>query len=114
MLATGSLPSIFICRFCERAFKIATPSAARHFVESFTEYLESNVDHARDRENDTVATFEEFLETRRPNVGGRSIFFLGELGLNISDEAYYHPVIREMQNYAIDLIGLDNVSRILF
>jgi hypothetical protein len=77
----------------------------RHFVESFTEYLESNVDHSRDRENDTVPPFEGFLEMRRPNVGGRSLFFIGELGLNIPDEAYYHPVIREMQNHAIDLLG---------
>ena len=109
-LAIGSLPSPSICSFCERAFRIATPNAVRHFVESFTEYLESNIDHCRDRENDTVPPFEGFFEMGRDNVGGRSIFFVGELGLNIPDEAYYHPVVREMQNHAIDMIGIDNVS----
>ena len=101
---------LFICSFSERAFEIATPSAARHFVESFTEYLESNVDHARDRDNDTVAPFEGFLEMRRTNTTGRSMFFLGEMGLNIPDEAYYHPVVRELQNCTSDMIGIENVS----
>jgi len=109
-LATGSLLSSSICRFCERAFKIATPNAARHFVESFTEYLETNVDHAQDRENDIVPPLEGYLEMRRPNVGGRSLFFIGEMGFNIPDEAYYHSVIRELQDLTADLLTLDNVS----
>jgi hypothetical protein len=73
--------------------------------------LGTNIDHSRDRENDTVPPFEEYLEIRRNNAGGRSLFFGGEMGLNIPDEVYYHSVIREMQNHAIDLISLDNVSR---
>ena len=109
-LATGSLSSSSICRLCERAFKIATPNARRHFVESFTEYLESNVDHCRDRDDGIISSFEEYLETRRHNIGGRSIFFLGELGLNIPDEAYYHPAVRELQDLTSDLITFDNVS----
>ena len=108
--ATGSLPPSSICRFCERAFKIATPSAARHFVRSFAKYLESNVVHSQDRENDAISPFEGFLDYRRPNTGNTSIFFPGELGLNIPDEAYYHPIVREMQNCAIDLIAIENVS----
>ena len=109
-LASGSLPSSSICSFCERAFKIATPSATRHFLESFAEYLESNVDQARDRDNDTIAPFEGFLEMRRTNTVGRAMFFIGEQWLNVPDEAYYHPVIRELQNYACDMAGIENVS----
>lgn len=90
--------------------KIATPSAARHFFEAFTKYLETNVDHAQDRENDIVTPLEGYLEMRRPNIGGRSLFFVGEIGLNIPDEAYYHPVIKEMQGHILDLITIDNVS----
>ena len=111
-LASGSLLSSrsSIRSFCERAFKIATPSAWRHFVESYTEYLESNVVHSRDRENDTVPPFEGFLDYRRNNVGGRSLFFIGEMGLNLPDEVYYHPVISKMRDYTIDLLGIENVS----
>jgi hypothetical protein len=65
---------------------------------------------AEERENDTVPPLEGYLEMRRNNIGGRSIFFVGGMGLHIPDEAYYHPVIREMQNCVLDLITLDNVS----
>ena len=112
-LAISSLMSSSICRFCQRAFKVATTSAARHFVESFTEYLESNVVHSRDRTNNVISPFEGFIEYRRPNTSAKSMFFMGELGLNIPDEAYYHPIIREIQNCAIDLIAIDNVSCII-
>ena len=46
---------------------------------------------------------------RRFNVGNRAMFF-GEMGLNIPDEAFYHPVIKEMQGLTCDLVTLDNVS----
>ena len=99
------------CSFCQRTFKIATPSATlRHFVESYTEYLESNVVHSRDRENGIISPFEGLIDYRRHNVGDRSLFFFGESGPNLPDGAYYHPVIREMRNYAIDLLGIENVS----
>ena len=110
MLVNSSLISPSIFRFCQRAFKIATPSETRQFVKSFAEYLESNIVHSRDRENDIVSPSEGFLDYRRPNTGGRAMFFFGELGLNLPDEVYYHPVIRELQNCAIDVIGIDNVS----
>jgi len=42
--------------------------------------------------------------------GGRSNLIVGEMRLNIPDEAYYHPVIIEIQNLPFDLITLDNVS----
>ena len=110
--SNASLISPLICRFCQRAFKIATPSATRHYVISFAEYLESNIVHSRDRENDIISPWEGFLDYRRPNTSGRSMFFFGELGLDIPDEVYYHPVIRELQNCAIDVIAIDNVSSI--
>ena len=55
----------------------------------------------------------DFLNYRKHNVGGRTLRFVGELESNIPDEACHHPVIRIMQNYAVDMIGIENVSNIL-
>jgi len=59
------------------------PSVVRYFVESFTEYWESNMDHCRDHDETTrMALFhhsKNILGTRRHNIGGRSILFMGEL-----------------------------------
>ena len=46
----------------------------------------------------------------RPNIGGIGLFFVSEIGLNIPDEAYDHPVIKEMQEHVLDLVTLDIVS----
>ena len=42
--------------------------------------------------------------------GVRLCFSPSELHLSIPDEAFYHPVVKELQDASIDLVVLDNVS----
>ncbi|KAF8904746.1 isoprenoid synthase domain-containing protein [Gymnopilus junonius] len=95
-------------QFWSRGVKTATPSAARHMVESFTAYLESVVEQAADRDNDHIRTVEEYLRNRRENIGARPSYVPMELGFDFPDEVFYHPVIVELSIHIADLIILDN------
>ncbi|KAI0695236.1 isoprenoid synthase domain-containing protein [Cytidiella melzeri] len=95
-------------QFWERGSRTATPEAARHMVEAFTDYLESVVVQAGDRDNDTFRTVETYMHTRRQNIGARPSYVPGELHLSIPDYAFYHPVIKELEYLIADLIILDN------
>ncbi|KAF9806349.1 hypothetical protein IEO21_08705 [Rhodonia placenta] len=80
-------------QFWERAIKTATPSSQKHFIEAFTDYLNSVVEQAADRDNNHIRTVDSYLKTRRENIGARPSYFPAELGLNLPDEAFYHPDI---------------------
>ena len=54
-------------------------------------------------------TIESYLETRRENIGARPSFAMGELQLSIPDEAFYHPVMKELEYLCADLMLIDNV-----
>ncbi|KAJ7654615.1 isoprenoid synthase domain-containing protein [Mycena polygramma] len=95
-------------QFWELAIKTASPNSARHFMESFKDYLDSLVVQAEGRAFDTVLTIDSYLQVRRQNIGARPSFVPGELHLDLPDEAFYHPVIKELETHITDLIILDN------
>ena len=97
-------------RFWARARTTADPRTAEHFVNLFIGYLETIVAQAEDRGNCTKLSVRKYLARRRENVGGRPAFVLGVLHLSIPDEAFNHPVIKELENAILDLIIVDNVS----
>ena len=92
--------------------KSASLTSAKHFLETFPEYLESNVTQAQAR-NGSLLTVDEYFLIRRKNIGVLPSFVPGELHLDLPDEAFYHPVITEMQQCATDLVFIDNVSSTL-
>ena len=96
-------------RCWELAIKTATPSSQKHFIETFTDYLNSVVDQAADRDSQTVRTIDSYLKTRRENIGARPSFVNGILHLELPDEAFYHPLITELVYHIADLLILDNV-----
>ncbi|KAJ7110784.1 isoprenoid synthase domain-containing protein [Mycena crocata] len=95
-------------QFWALAIESATPSSAKHFVEAFTDYLESVVEQAKDRDSETVLTVDSYLKTRRQNIGARPSYVPGELHLELPDEAFYHPVLKELEYEIAELIILDN------
>ncbi|KAJ3563357.1 hypothetical protein NP233_g8992 [Leucocoprinus birnbaumii] len=94
--------------FWQLGMKTATPTAQRHMVESLTAYLESVVQQAADRDDDTFRTIETYLHNRRQNIGARPSFAPMELDLDLPDHVFYHPVILELSEYITDLIILGN------
>ncbi|KZT01823.1 terpenoid synthase [Laetiporus sulphureus 93-53] len=95
-------------QFWELAIKTASLTSQRHFIESFTAYLNSVVVQAVDREQDTISTVEAYLKNRRENIGSRPSFCLIELAMEIPDEAFYHPTMVGLATYITDLLVLDN------
>ena len=95
---------------CQLGLMISTPNAGKHFIEKFVEYMESVVEQATNRVNDSVRTVEEFFPNRRLNSGSGPFFVPLELHLDLPDEAYYHPEIQEMEVLCTDMIVIDNVS----
>jgi len=95
-------------QFWSLAVKTASPTSQKHFLEAFTDYLNSVVEQAKDRDADTFRTIESYLTTRRENIGARPSYVPAELGLNLAEEAFYHPVITELSYYIAELIILDN------
>lgn len=98
-------------RFWELAIQTASPTSQKHFIEAFTDYLNSVVSQANDRDNNTLCTVDTYLRMRRENIGARPSYVPGELHLNIPDEAFYHPIIKELEYHIAELIILDNASR---
>ncbi|KAM5542485.1 hypothetical protein V8D89_003944 [Ganoderma adspersum] len=95
-------------QFWARGRVLATPEGEKHLLESFAEYLHGAAMHAEDREKQIIRTVDTYMETRRKDCSVRLCFSPLELHLSIPDEAFYHPVVRELQDASIDLVVLDN------
>ncbi|EJD00101.1 terpenoid synthase [Fomitiporia mediterranea MF3/22] len=95
-------------QFWELAIKSATPTAQRHMIESLAINLDAVVQQADDRDNDSYRSIASYLANRRENIGAKPAYVPLELGLDLPDEVFYHPVIVELSDYVADLIGLDN------
>ena len=97
-------------RFWAGARAAADPRTAERFVDLFINYLKAIVAQAEDRGNRTELSVREYLARRREDVGGPPSFVVGVLHLSIPNEAFNHPVIKELENAILDLIIVDNVS----
>ena len=97
-------------RFWQSALKVATPSLAKRFKETFTSYLDYVIDEAKLRDTRTFVTIDEFLIHRRVCVAARPTFAISAINLDIPPEAFENPVVKEIENYAADLLFIDNVG----
>ncbi|EJF62150.1 terpenoid synthase [Dichomitus squalens LYAD-421 SS1] len=95
-------------QFAACVFHTATPEANKHFLTSMEVLMNSFVAEAEDRDNHTIRSIESYFELRRGTIGMGPSYFIGELHLSIPDEALYHPVVRELEYLAADMIALDN------
>ena len=57
-----------------------------------------------------MRTVDTYMEARRMDSGVRPCFSPCELHLSIPDEAFYHPVVKELRDASADMIVLDNVG----
>jgi hypothetical protein len=97
-------------RFWARAIQNTTPSFQRHFIYSFTAYLNSVVDQALDRDHGHRRKIVDHFEHRRHTSGTYPCLAMSEIGMDLPDEVAYHPVIVELNDYAADLIAIENVK----
>jgi len=84
----------------------------RRFERYWTEYLKSVEIQAQHREKGYICTFEQYMESRRDNIGTMPTIAVGEhcLGLELADEILDHPRIKTLQDLCSDIITVSNVS----
>ena len=93
-----------------RALAVATPSSVKHFLRTFTDYLESNVVQAQHRDNHTFfQSIDEFMIYRREAVGARACLFPCQMHLLIPDEVLFQSIVLEIEYLAVEMMAIDNV-----
>ncbi|KAJ7274930.1 isoprenoid synthase domain-containing protein [Mycena rebaudengoi] len=95
-------------QFWALALETASPTAAKHFVQCFSGYLESVVEQAQTRDSATVLTLDEYMKQRTRNVGVLPLFVLHELAFDLPDGVFYHPVINNLRDCVVKMLILDN------
>lgn len=95
-------------QFWARAIQTASLPSQCHFVETFTAYLRAVAVEALDREQGHRRSIDDYLELRRLTIGAKPCFTICEMGMDLPDEVFNHPVIVELAGYSIDLIIIGN------
>ncbi|PIL37690.1 terpene synthase [Ganoderma sinense ZZ0214-1] len=95
-------------QFWARGRVLATAEAEKHLLEAFADYLDGTAQLAEDRDKRAIRTIDAYMEARRMDSGVRVCFSPNELQLSIPDEAFYHPVVKELRDASVDLVVLDN------
>jgi hypothetical protein len=101
--------SVFF-RFWELASKGATPTAQRHFIETYQLYVNSVLQQAIDRADNYIRDVNSYFQVRRDTIGAKPSFTLLEFTMDIPDEVMQHPVIHELSIGCIDMLIIQNVS----
>ncbi|KAG2069374.1 terpenoid synthase [Suillus decipiens] len=95
-------------QFWARAIKTASLSSQRHFLETFTAYLHAVVVEALDREQGHRRSIDDYLKLRRLTIGATPSFAICEMGMDLPDEAFYHPTVVELVECSTDMIIIGN------
>ncbi|KAF7376984.1 Terpene cyclase [Mycena sanguinolenta] len=95
-------------QFWALGIQSATPLAQKHFLKTFEDYIYSVVDQASDRDDERIRGSEEYIILRRRTIGLHPSYPMQELGMDLVDEIWNHPVIDELRRIAVDIVLLDN------
>ncbi|KAG2136537.1 terpenoid synthase [Suillus bovinus] len=94
--------------FWARAIKFASLPSQRHFLETFGAYLHAVVAEALDREQCRMRSIDDYLKLRRKTIGAEPSFSILEMGMDLPDEVFRHPVIVDLVECITELIIIDN------
>ncbi|KAJ7854637.1 isoprenoid synthase domain-containing protein [Mycena leptocephala] len=94
--------------FWTLAVKTASPTSQKHFIESFTGYLDAIIQEADDRDADAVLTIANYLDIRARNIAAYPAFVPCELHLDLPDDIFHHPIITELRGIVAQLLVLNN------
>lgn len=97
-------------RFWSRGVATATPLAQKHFIDTFGDFVYSQVEEAVDRENGCIWGIEDYMILQRYTIDLYPCFPMLELGMDLFEEVWNHHVIEELRNTAANIVLLDNVG----
>ncbi|KAH9477939.1 Delta(6)-protoilludene synthase 18 [Psilocybe cubensis] len=100
-----------ITRQCWKRASVGAPNAAKErFVKTWLAYVETIYLQANRRDKSYICTIDEYIATRRDNIGTYPTFFFIEmsLGVDIPHHIMDHPTIVRLNRDTIDLTILGN------
>lgn len=102
-----------LSRFWQRAQRQASKNAQERFVSAWRLYLASVIQQAERRDKSYICTVEEYMISRRYNIGFDPSVAMMEicLELDIPHSVMQHPAFVTLLNTAINMIILENVCR---
>jgi hypothetical protein len=103
-----------IIRLSQAVAKIATPIAAKRFVETLIEWFDSCVQQAGERDADFYHSTASYFSHRRANIGTEPSFVIYEFGLTLPDAVWQHPVLVEVRRLVAEMTIYINVSETFF
>jgi hypothetical protein len=92
----------------------ATANSAKQFIESLGSFMKTFVTEAEERDKGKTRSIEDYFPIRRVAIAAVASSLGGDLHLNIPDEAFYHPTIKEMQDHTADMMLIYNVRIVMF
>ncbi|KAL7796671.1 isoprenoid synthase domain-containing protein [Trichoderma ceciliae] len=96
-----------------RQFLLHLPSTATEtfrarFGATWIQYVDSVVKQAQYRSESRILDLEDFLAVRRHTSGAPSTIAFYEMNSDIPDDIREHPIVRELEILAVDLIVIAN------
>ncbi|KAK4074993.1 uncharacterized protein Triagg1_4657 [Trichoderma aggressivum f. europaeum] len=88
--------------------RTATETFRARFGATWIDYVHSVVQQAQFRSESRILDLEDFLTIRRNTSGAPSTIAFYEMNSDIPDDIREHPVIRELEVLAVDLIVIAN------
>ncbi|KAG2076465.1 terpenoid synthase [Suillus decipiens] len=95
-------------QFWARATQSASLSSQRRFLETFAAYLHAVVAEVIDHAQGHKRSIDDYLKLRRYTIGLKPCFLINEMGMDLPDEVFYHPVIMDLAECITDLVMIDN------
>ncbi|KAG7441671.1 terpenoid synthase [Guyanagaster necrorhizus] len=94
--------------FWALSVKSASNTSQKHFIEGFGNYVAAVVQEAKDRHHHHIRNVEDYFDIRRQTVGAYPSYALLELGYDLPDEVFNHPIVVALRRLGVDMIILDN------
>ncbi|KAG1830868.1 isoprenoid synthase domain-containing protein [Suillus variegatus] len=95
-------------QFWARAIQSASLPSQRHFLKTFDEYINSVVVEALDREQGLMRSLDNYIKLRCATIGLKPTLTLLEMGMDLPDEVFHHPVIMDLANCIAEIVFIDN------
>ncbi|KAI0331842.1 terpenoid synthase [Cubamyces sp. BRFM 1775] len=95
-------------QFWSRVCKYATPTAKRHFEESWLRFVTSIAEQARDRDQHRTRTVDEYLELRRLTIGAEPCYAFAMLAKSLPEDLVNHQLLVSLRASVTDIIIYDN------
>ncbi|EJT99589.1 terpenoid synthase, partial [Dacryopinax primogenitus] len=93
-----------------RICRTATPLVQRRFRDTLEEFFVAIMDEAIDRKKKVIRGVQDYIIRRRANGAVRPCFVLIEYanGFELPESVWHHPIIRDLQDWADDLVSWAN------